>query len=158
MQGRTRAMVLVAAVAVAACGGTTVTESPSSQTNAPSSQAASDAPTSPITITRTGGIAGLHDEIVIAPDNSAHVTQKTGVMSACTPSVAAIERIRAMDLSALGPPPSKTPIMDGFGYEIATDSGRASVGDGDTGPHGELLAAAAEVVSSCLSTLTPPSA
>jgi hypothetical protein len=158
MQVRRIAMVLVAAVAIAGCGGATVTESPSSPTTAPSTAPSGEAPASTITVTRTGGIAGMHDEVVIAPDNSAQVTQKTGVMSACTPSVAAVERLRATDLSALGPPPSKTPIMDGFGYEIVTDSGRASVGDGDTGPHGELLAAAAEVVSSCLSTLTPPSA
>ena len=157
MQGRTRAFVLVAAVALAGCGGAAVTESPSAPATA-SAPAASDASPSAITITRTGGIAGMHDEVVIAPDNSAHVTQKSGVMSACAPSVAAIQRIRATDLSALGPPPSKTPIMDGFGYEVVTDSGRASVGDGDTGPHGELLAAASEVVGSCLSTLTPASA
>ena len=134
-----------------------MTESPSSPAST-ASPADSSAPGSSITITRTGGIAGMHDEVAIAPDNSAHITQKSGVTSACTPSVAAIDRIRAMDLSALGPPPSKTPIMDGFGYEVVTDAGRASVGDGDTGPYGELLAAAAEVVSSCLANVAPPSA
>ena len=156
MRGKTRALVLVAAMALASCGGAAVTESPSSPaTTVPDG---SGRPTSSITITRTGGIAGMHDEVVIAPDNAAHVTQKSGVTSACTPSVAAIDRVRAFDLSALGPPPSKTPIMDGFGYDIVTESGHVSVGDGDTGAHGELLSAAAEVVSSCLATLVPAGA
>ncbi len=117
-------------------------------TESPAQPDASDAAASELTITRTGGIAGVHDVVQIEPDGSASVSQKTGDISACTPSPAAVDRVRAVDLSALGPAPSKTPIMDGFGYEIVGASGTASVGDGDTGLHGELLAAAAEVVSS----------
>jgi hypothetical protein len=162
MRGRARALVLLAALVLAGCGGAAVTQDPSSPTAsspvATGVPGGSGAPVSAITITRSGGIAGMHDVVVVAPDNSAHVTQKNGVMSACTPSVAAIERVRSTDLAALGPAPSKIPIMDGFGYDVVTDSGRASVGDGDSGAHGELLAAAAEVVSSCLSTLAPAAA
>lgn len=144
MQAIHRALVLVAAVALASCGGGAVNES-----LVPDS---SDAAASELTITRSGGIAGVHDVVQIEPDGSASVSQKTGEISACTPSAPAVDRVRAVDLSSLGPAPSKTPIMDGFGYEIIGASGIASVGDGDTGPHGELLAAAAEVVSSCLAT------
>lgn len=147
MQAIPRALVLVAAISLASCGGAAVSESPAQPD-------ASDAAASELTITRTGGIAGVHDVVQIEPDGSASVSQRTGVISACTPSQAAIDRVRAIDLATLGPAPSKTPIMDGFGYEIVGASGTAAVGDGDTGQHGELLAAAAEVVASCLTTRT----
>jgi hypothetical protein len=153
-----RALAVVAGLALAGCGGAAVTESPSTPSNAPGSPGSSDVPAESITITRTGGIAGMHDVVVIAPDNSPQLTQRDGVVRTCTPSQAAIDQIRATNLAALGPPPSKIPIMDGFGYEVVTSSGRASVGDGDSGAHGELLSAASEVVSSCLANVSPPSA
>ncbi len=116
----------------------------------------SDAPASAITITRSGGIAGVHDVVEIAADGTAQVTQKTGVTGACTPTPEAVDRLRAIDFASIGTAPPKTPIADGFGYEIVAGSATASVGDGDTGAHGELLAAAAEVVSSCLRTVSAP--
>ena len=148
MQAIPRALVLIAAISLASCGGAAVTEGPTFPTS-------SDEPAaSELTITRTGGFAGVHDVVQIEPDGSASVSQKTGVISACTPTPEAVDRVRAIDLSALGTAPPKTPIMDGFGYEIVGASGTASVGDGDTGSHGDLLAAAAEVVSSCLTTVS----
>lgn len=144
MQAIPRALVLVAALSLASCGGGAPDESEQPDST--------DAAVSELTITRTGGIAGVHDVVQVEADGSASVSEKSGEISACTPAPEAVGRVRAVDLSTLGPAPSKTPIMDGFGYEIAGETGIASVGDGDTGAHGELLAAAAEVVSSCLLT------
>jgi hypothetical protein len=159
MNGTLRAVVLFAAITLAGCGGSAVSESPTTptRTDAPSGAATSDAP-SAITITRTGGIAGVRDVVQLAADGSVSVTQKGGASGSCTPAAEAVDRLRAIDLSALGSAPPKTPIADGFGYEIVAATGTASVGDGDTGAHGELLAAASAVVSSCLANVSGPSA
>ena len=158
MPGRSRAIALVATVLLASCGGSAVTGGsiPPSGTTAPGDSAGpSDGPASAITITRSGGIAGVHDVVEIAPDGSAAVTRKTGQGAAtCTPTPEAIDRLREFDLATLGSPPSKVPIADGFNYEVVTGAGRASVGDGDEGVHGELLRVANEVVSSCLATVS----
>lgn len=111
-------------------------------------------PASIITIIRTGGFAGVHDVVELAADGSVHVSQRTGVAGTCTPTQEAIDRLRAIDLGALGPAPSKHPIADGFTYQVVTATASASVGDGDAGPHGELLRAVAEVVTSCLMTVS----
>ena len=148
MRGRFRALVLVAAISLAGCGGANVTQSPTppAGTVAPDSSPTTDAPASAITITRSGGIAGVNDVVEIAADGSTQVTRKTGIVSACTPTAEAISRLRAIDIAAIGTAMPKNPIVDGFTYEIVTAAGGASVGDGDGGPRGELLSAAAEVV------------
>ena len=125
---------------------TTQSPTPPAGTVAPdSSPTTTDAPASAITITRSGGIAGVNDVVEIAADGSTQVTRKTGIVSACTPTAEAIARLRAIDIAAIGTAMPKNPIVDGFTYEIVTAAGSASVGD-DGGPRGELLSAAAEVV------------
>lgn len=133
----------------------TQSPTPPAGTVAPdSSPTTTDAPASAITITRSGGIAGVNDVVEIAADGSTQVSRKTGIVSACTPTAEAISRLRTIDLAAIGTAVPKNPIADGFTYEIVTAAGSASVGDGDGGPRGELLSAAAEVVTSCLMTLS----
>jgi hypothetical protein len=148
-----RAVLVVAAISVASCGGSNVSQSPT-PTGASTASDGSDSSTAPaaIVITRTGGIAGVRDVVEISADGSAQVTQKNGVTVPCTPNAGAIDRVRAIDLPPIGTAPPKAPIADGFTYEMVTPAGSASVSDGAEGPHRELLQAAAEVVSSCIAT------
>ena len=157
MPGRSRALALVATILLASSGGPAVTGSPTppSGTTAPDgSVMPSGGPATRITITRSGGIAGVHDVVEIAPDRSVTVTRKAGQPATCTPTPEAIDRLFSFDLATLGAPPSKVPIADGFNYEVVTGAGSASVGDGDEGVHGELLRVANEIVTSCLATVS----
>ena len=135
------ASVLVATISVAACSGP-----------ASGSPAASETvPPSAMVVTRTGGFAGVNDVVEIAADGTATVASKTGVTSRCTPSPAAVERLRAIDLAAVGTAPPKTPIADGFVYSVTSAGEAATAGEGDnTGLRAEFVLAAAEVVTSCL--------
>jgi hypothetical protein len=138
---------LLAAVALAGCGGATVTEGP------PLPSASAGVAASDMVVTRSGGIAGFHDVVEIAADGTAHVTTKNGETRACTPSPAALEHLRAIDLGAVGSGPSK--IADGFSYEVRSPNGIASAGDGEnTNIRAAFVSAAAEVVSSCLASAT----
>jgi hypothetical protein len=134
---------LLAVVALAGCGGATVTEGP--VLPSPSAGVAA----SDMVVTRTGGIAGFRDVVDIAADGTARVTTKNGETRSCTPSPAALDHLRAIDLGAVGSGPSK--IADGFSYEVRSANGTASAGDGEnTNIRAAFVAAAAEVVSSCL--------
>ena len=140
---------MVAAVSLASCGGSAVTESPASP-SAAASPTGSDM-TSEMVVTRTGGIAGFNDTVHIAPDGTAQVTSKTGEAHGCQPDPAALDRLRAIDLVAVGSGPPKQPIADGFTYSVTSAGGSASAGDGDTeGIRAEFVAAVSDVVTSCL--------
>ncbi|HET9851186.1 MAG TPA: hypothetical protein VFP56_01615 [Candidatus Limnocylindrales bacterium] len=149
-----RWVLLAAVTALAGCGGGLGTQppDPSAATSSPEGPpAATEAPDSPMTVTRSGGIAGLHDVVEIAADGSARVTRRDGAVSACTPSPEAVARLRAIDLRAIGTPAPKPPIADAFSYTITTAGTTVMVEEGDVGAgRTELLAAASEVVSSCL--------
>lgn len=146
--------ILVAAITLAGCGGSVGEGSarPSTAASPSGSDSPSDhAPASAMVITRTGGIAGFRDVVQIAADGTAQVTSKTGETRNCTPSPTALDRLRAIDLAAVGSAPSKSQIADGFTYSVSSATGSASAGDGDNeGPRAEFVAAAAAVVASCL--------
>lgn len=153
----TMAGLLLAAASFASCGGSTVTEGPALPSTG-SSPAGSDVPSaeppaSAIVIVRTGGFAGVHDTVQIAADGTAQVTSETGETHSCTPDSSALERLRAIDLAAVGSAPPKNPIADGFNYSVSSAGVTASASDGDNeGIRAEFVAAAAGVVSSCLAT------
>lgn len=147
----------VAVIAVAACGGAAVSEGPTSpnSTEFPGDTGnLTPAPDAAMTITRTGGIAGVNDVVEIAADGTARVTRRDGTSGTCTPDAAALARLRAIDISAIGSPPPKVPIADGFNYEIESAAGTISVSDGDEGERAELLAAASLVVATCLTSIS----
>lgn len=150
-------VLLVLAAALAGCGGSTLTEGsalPSGAASPAATTARSDAPEDgALVVTRTGGLAGVHDEVRIASDGTAEVTSRTGVTSTCTPEPAAVDRLRGIDLAAVGSAASKPPIADGFSYTVTSAGVTASAGDGDDeGIRAELVAAAGAVVTSCLAT------
>ena len=102
-------------------------------------------------VTRTGGFAGVNDVVEIAADGTAQVTSKTGDTRTCTPSAAAVDRLRAIDLAAVGSATTKPPIADGFVYTVQSGSAAATAGEGDNeGIRAEFVLAAAAVVGSCL--------
>ena len=140
------ASILVATISVAACSGLTT------GSDAPSDAAPSDAaPPSAMVVTRTGGFAGVNDVVEIRADGTTAVSSRTGETGRCTPDPAAVERLRAIDLAAVGTAPPKSPIADGFVYSVTSASGAAMAGEGDnTGLRAEFVVAAAEVVTSCL--------
>ncbi len=130
----------------------------SARPSTPVSTTGSDSPSdaaaaSALVVTRTGGFAGVHDTVQIAADGTAQITSKTGETRNCTPSPADLDRLRMIDLAAVGTAPPKSPIADGFNYSVSSASGSASAGDGDhEGRRAELVTAAAAVVASCLAT------
>ena len=146
-----KASILVATISVVACSGY------ATASDGPSDAATSDAaPSSAMVVTRTGGFAGVNDVVEIAADGTATVAIGTGGTLTCTPNPAAVERLRAIDLAAVGTAPPKSPIADGFVYSVTAASGAATAGEGDnTGLRAELVLAAAEVVTSCLATQLP---
>jgi hypothetical protein len=152
----TLSALLAAAIACAGCGGSTVTEGPALPSSSP---AASDVAVSDLVITRTGGFAGVHETLHIAPDGTVQFTDGAGRTFGCTPDQAAVDRVRAIDLAAVGSGPSKNPIADGFNYVVTWAGRTASASDGENvGLRAELLAAAAAVLASCLATRSQPGA
>lgn len=152
-------LILVAAISLAGCGGSTVTEGPElpSTTASPTGSHApsDDAPASTMVVERTGGFAGFHDTVQIAADGTAQVTSKTGETRNCTPSPTALDQLRAIDLAVVGTATSKSQIADGFTYSVRSATGSASAGDGDDeGLRAEFVATAAAVVSSCLAEMS----
>jgi hypothetical protein len=140
---------LVVAVMLAGCGGSTVTEGPMGPS--PAATPAGSAAPSEMVVTRSGGIAGFNDTLHIAADGTAQITDSAGTAHGCRPDQAVLDRLRAIDLVAVGSAPPKAPIPDGFNYTVTTASGTASGGDGDNdGIRAEFVAAAAAVVTSCL--------
>jgi hypothetical protein len=150
--------ILVGALALAGCGGSTATETSggSSTTPSPTSTVTpdEDAPTSATVVVRTGGIAGVRDIVRIAADGTARLTTKTGTTRACSPSAASLHRLAAIDLAALQAIPSKPSQMaDGFNYSVNAGDARASASEGDdNGRRAEFVDAAAAVIASCLAT------
>ena len=142
-------IIFVAALAIAGCAGSTMTDGPSGSTPLGSGGPSSNGPTGPMTVTRTGGIAGVNDVLEIAADGTAQLTRKTGAASTCTPSPSALEALRAIDLAAVGAAPPKAPIADGFNYTVVSGTETASAGDGEEGIRGAFVAAAAAVLASC---------
>ena len=135
------ASILVTAISLAACSGS------STGSDAPSDAAQPSA----MVVTRTGGFAGVNDVVEIASDGTAMVASKAGETRSCTPSPAAVERLRAIDLASVGSATSKSPIADGFVYSVTSARGAATAGEGDnTGIRAEFVLTAAEVVTSCL--------
>jgi len=133
----------VAGLSLAGCGGATVSEGPAQ----PSSSGI--VPPVAMVVTRSGGIAGFHDVVEIAADGTARVTTRNGEARGCTPSAAALDQLRAIDLAAVGTAPSK--IADGFTYEARAAGTVAQAGDGDNaGIRAAFVRAAAAVVGSCL--------
>jgi hypothetical protein len=144
-------LVLVTAIALASCGGSTMPNTPSPGT--PSAvPGPSNATATAITITRTGGIAGVNDVLEIAADGTGRMTRGGGQVISCSPMPAVLARLRAIDLGAVGTGMPKTPIADGFNYTVTSPLGTASAGDGDDGIRAELVSAAASVLASCEST------
>jgi hypothetical protein len=146
---------LVAALTVAGCGGSTATVGSGDQSSGSPTASATpsdDTPTAAMVVVRTGGIAGVVDMVRIAADGSASITSKTGKSSACTPSGEALDRLRAIDLAAVEATASRPSGMaDGFNYSVksGTASATASEGDDDS-RRADLVDAAAAVVASCL--------
>ena len=104
-------------------------------------------------VVRTGGFAGVHDTIEVAADGTAQVTVGTGETSGCAPDPSALDRLRAIDLVAVGTGMTKSPIADGFSYTVTSAGVTASASEGDNqGVRAEFVAAAAAVVTSCLAT------
>lgn len=130
--------------------------SPESPESTESPEASGPGSGSPMVVERSGGIAGFHDVVEIAADGSAQVTTRNGGTRPCHPDPAALGRLRAIDLAAVGSAPPKAPIPDGFAYTVRTPEGSASAGDGDVGVRAELAAAAAAVITSCLSSAMSP--
>jgi hypothetical protein len=150
--------VFVAVAAIAGCGGGLGTQPPDSPGASGSSEGSlgTGDPPAPITVTRSGGIAGVNDVVEIAPDGSARVARRNGEVVACTPSADAIARLRAIDLRAMGSRPPKHTIADAFSYTVTTGGSSVSVEEGDLGAGPvDLLAAASEIVSSCLANTSP---
>jgi hypothetical protein len=145
--------VLLAVAAIAGCGGGLGSQPPD-PSGAPSSSEGSlgpGDPPAPMTVARSGGIAGVNDVVEIAPDGSARVTRRNGEVAACTPSADAVARLRAIDLRAIGSGPPKHTIADAFSYTVTTAGSTVSVEEGNLGAGPiDLLSAAAEIVSSCL--------
>lgn len=131
-----------------------MTEDPARPTTASptgSDAPSDDAPASAMVVTRTGGFAGVHDVVQIAADGTAQITSRSGETRSCTPSPTALDRLRAIDLAAVGSATSKSPIRDGFTYSVQSASASASADEGDNeGLRAEFVDAAAAVVASCL--------
>jgi hypothetical protein len=154
-RGRAAALLAAAVITCAGCGTTTAPHgsdnSPSTPTRAgPDQPGSSPAPV--IVVLRTGGIAGVHDMVAIAADGTAHLTSKTRTSRNCTPSAAAVARLRALDLSAMPAPTMRPGMADMFSYSVQVGAKRAvaSEGGGATGRPADLVDAAAAVLASCL--------
>jgi hypothetical protein len=141
------AALVAGALLLTACGGSSDTTSTADAGSKPTHDATSSA----IVVVRTGGIAGVLDSVRIAADGSARLTSKTGKSRACTPSAASLDRLKAIDLSAVGTASTPPDMADGFNYSVksGTASATASEGDDDS-RHAELVDAAAAVIATCL--------
>lgn len=126
-----------------------MSDTPSTPMSTTPGGTSTSAPAAPITITRTGGIAGVHDVLEITPDGTARLTRRNGESILCTPIPALLDRLRSIDLRAVGTGPPKVPVADGFTYTVVSAAGTASAGDGDSGIRAELVSAAAAVLASC---------
>jgi hypothetical protein len=147
-------LIVVAALTIAGCGGSSVSvgtdDSPSA--SSPGTASPSENPTtSALVVTRTGGIAGVTDMVRIAADGSASITSKTSKSRACTPSSTALDRLRAIDLAAVQATTAKPGMADGFNYSVKSGSASAEASEGDDDSRrAELIDAAAAVIASCL--------
>jgi hypothetical protein len=150
-------VIISAVLTLAGCGGSTAGAGPAGSPTSPSptgSRTSDDPPgTQAMVVVRTGGFAGVRDMMRVAADGTARITVKTGDTNACTPSAASLDRLRAIDLTAINATPTKLSKMaDGFNYSVKTSDGSAAASEGDDGRRAELVDAAAAVIASCLAT------
>jgi hypothetical protein len=150
-------VIIAAILTLAGCGGSTAGAGSAGSSTTPSSTGShpsNDPPgTQAMVVVRTGGFAGVRDLMRVAKDGTARITVKTGDTRDCTPSTASLERLRAIDLTALNASPTKQSQMaDGFNYSVKTGDGSAAASEGDDGRRAEFVDAAAAVIASCLAT------
>jgi len=150
-------LMMVAVVTLAGCGGSTVEAGSAGSSTTPSLTGGhpSDDPTGTqaMVVVRTGGFAGVRDLMRVAENGTARITVKSGDTRACTPSMARLDRLRAIDLAALNATPTKRSQMaDGFNYSVKMGDGSAAASEGDDGRRAEFVDAAAAVIASCLAT------
>lgn len=136
------------ALVLAACGG----ESAPSGADPEPSSADDGSAGAVIRVVRTGGISGFHDTVEVRPDGTARLTRRNGGGRTCVPSAEALDRLRSIDLKAASHAPSASrQIADGFVYTVTRAGVSTSVAEGEEdGTRAELVAAAGEVLSSCL--------
>jgi len=92
------ALMVGAAFALAACGSQTSPSGAdatpkSSTTSSPSSSGPDQPDAFPLTLSRTGGVAGFHDVLVVAADGLASVTGKAKMERQCQLTDEALERL-----------------------------------------------------------------
>ena len=88
------AVVLASLALVTACGSSTG-GSAADPASGPAGGTTTDAGTFPVTISRTGGIAGFNDRIVVDTDGATTVTSKRGAAGRCTLSADTLTRLLA---------------------------------------------------------------
>lgn len=120
---RLAAVVLLAALPLAGCGG-----SPGSPSTAPTSAPGSGA-AEPVALQRSGGIAGNRDAVTVQPDGSWRRTAKTG--SPSTGTLTADQRARLTRMAAdptLRSEATRTvpesECADGFDYQLTVGGTR----------------------------------
>lgn len=87
------AAVGVVVVTMAACGSQHASTGSGSPSSAPPATSESQPAVFPVTITRTGGIAGFRDVLVVAADGLVSVTRKGQDRRQCRLTPAAVERL-----------------------------------------------------------------
>jgi hypothetical protein len=137
---------LLAAGLLGACGQDEPATPPGSSTS-------TTAGSFPVTITRTGGVAGFRDSVRVQADGEVVATTTQGEVR-CTLDRAALESLR-QGASAIGPTDSPTPLPSGTADQlevlIATGTGTARVDDPRVAP-------AVPVVDQLLADVTGPAA
>jgi hypothetical protein len=144
---------LVGACAGAEDGSTARPPSASSASTGDSSAGASaSVPAGAVELTRSGGLAGVHDTLLVRPDGTATVTGRDGRSRPCQVDESALVALRAVDPGSLGSAAESSGprIADGFTYALRTQTGSVTVTEGQTGGRRpELLEAAAAVFAGC---------
>ena len=135
---RNRTLPLLAQVALAgalllgACGSSG-DSGPAASSTAPSasgeSTSGSEAPF-PITIERSGGLAGFADKVVVAQDGSAEVTTKSGA-STCTIGSEAMAALARTAATATGSATASAQHPDGLVVTVTTSRGSVVLQEGD---------------------------
>jgi hypothetical protein len=146
----------LAALLVGACAGGEAglpARPPSASSASPGDgSAGASAPAGAVRLTRSGGLAGVHDTLLVGPDGTATVTGRDGRSRPCQVDEPALAALRAVDPSRVGSAEESSGprVADGFTYELRTPSGAVTVTEGQTGGRRpELLEAAAAVFAGC---------
>lgn len=160
-------VLLAGALALGACGGSgdagPVSGPTTPGSTAPGSTApGSTAPSSPggttsgagaafpITIERSGGLAGFADKVVVARDGSAEVTTKSGA-STCTVAPEAMAALARTAATATGSATATAQHPDGLVVTVTTSRGSVALQEGD-------LPGTAPTVGALLEDLARPAA